>query len=123
MGPSFFQSPFFQYRFLVFLFAFLALWLALQFNTALNFDHAWLLTAAQRLLAGGTMAQDFYETNPPLSVLLYVPIALLGKLIPFYFAPYVFCLICLCLSTFAVYKILQRWDFIGGPQRNAIIGA
>ncbi len=109
--------------FLVVLFTTLALWLALQFNAALNFDHAWLVTTAQRFLAGGAMAHDFYETNPPLSVLLYVPIVLLGKIIPLQYAPYAFCFICLCLSALAVHKILQRWSFIGGQQRTAIVGA
>ncbi|HEY0900818.1 MAG TPA: hypothetical protein VGD95_01720 [Micavibrio sp.] len=49
-------------------------WLALQWrDNAANHDIFWLFTGFQRLGAGHTMAQSFYETNPPLSVYIYAP--------------------------------------------------
>lgn len=40
---------------------------------AANHDVFWLFTGFQRLTAGETMLQSFYETNPPLSVFIYAP--------------------------------------------------
>ncbi len=33
----------------------------------------WLLQCLDRFIAGGTYTNDFYETNPPLSFLMYIP--------------------------------------------------
>lgn len=44
-----------------------------QFQTALNTNHAWLLIVAERFLNGGQYGSEFFEPNPPMSVLLYVP--------------------------------------------------
>ncbi len=46
----------------------------------LNSDVSWLIHAAQQLLHGGTYSNNFYETNPPLILYLYIPIIYLVKL-------------------------------------------
>lgn len=51
---------------------FIAAWL-LQGQLFLNWDASWLMHAAQRMLAGGTYQEDFFETNPPLIFYLYLP--------------------------------------------------
>ncbi|MCB1682736.1 MAG: hypothetical protein KDI65_12490, partial [Alphaproteobacteria bacterium] len=56
---------------------YIAFWSKLYLNFYLNTDFGWLFTCLQRYLAGGTYATDFYETNPPLSFLLYLPAYLL----------------------------------------------
>ncbi|HSW71231.1 MAG TPA: hypothetical protein VLH77_04555, partial [Gammaproteobacteria bacterium] len=45
----------------------------LQAQLFLNWDVNWLMLAAQRLLQGGNYAQNFFETNPPLILYLYMP--------------------------------------------------
>ena len=91
--------------------AVLSPWLWVQMSVALNTNHAWLLAAADRLLDGGRYSSDFYETNPPLSVLIYAPAALLARVpvIPDYYTPYLMALAGLALSATAVYALLRRW--------------
>lgn len=48
-------------------------WSNLYLNTYLNTDFGWLFTCLERYLSGGTYTQNFYETNPPLSFLIYLP--------------------------------------------------
>ncbi len=43
-------------------------------------DVAWLLVAADRLIAGGTYLEDFYEPNAPLAILIYCPGAYVARL-------------------------------------------
>ena len=44
-----------------------------------NTDIAWLLTVGEHILDGAVPYRDIIETNPPGSVLLYVPAALIGR--------------------------------------------
>lgn len=44
-------------------------------------DISWLILNAQALLDGKELYKDIIETNPPLSVLLYVPAVLAERLI------------------------------------------
>jgi hypothetical protein len=48
-----------------------ALWL--NFHTIANVDNGWLLYATQRYLNGEKPYVDFFETNPPLVLWLYMP--------------------------------------------------
>ena len=48
-----------------------------------NANVAWLLTVAERMLDGQQIYVDTIETNPPFSIWLYLPAALLGRLLPF----------------------------------------
>jgi hypothetical protein len=45
-----------------------------------NHDVSWLLIAAERFLNGGSYLTDFFEVNPPLSILIYAPAVLLNNL-------------------------------------------
>ena len=57
---------------------FLLPWLYIQSQTSINSDVAWLSVCAQRILEGQTLSQGCYDTNPPLSILLYTPFVLLN---------------------------------------------
>src|SRR5438094_233352 len=61
---------------------FLIILLAYFFQSRLLFsgDVGYLLHVANQLLAGGTYAHDFFETNPPMILYLYLPACLLCKL-------------------------------------------
>ncbi len=48
-------------------------WLYLYLQLKIDIDMGWLLQCLERFLAGGTYTKDFYETNPPLSFLIYLP--------------------------------------------------
>lgn len=45
----------------------------------INWDVSWGLQLAQRTLAGGTYFKDFFETNPPLVLYLYMPAVIFAK--------------------------------------------
>ena len=45
-----------------------------------NSDVAWLLTVGEKVLDGQRLYVDFIETNPPASVLVYLPAIALGRL-------------------------------------------
>lgn len=51
-----------------------------QCRLSLDCDVSWLLTAGDHLLDGQRLYVDILETNPPASVLLYLPALLLGRL-------------------------------------------
>lgn len=50
------------------------LWVNLAKNTFIDTDTGWLLQCLQRFLAGGNYSNNFFETNPPLSFLIYLPV-------------------------------------------------
>ncbi len=60
---------------LIFIFAYF-----LQLHLLLSGDVGYLLYVANQVLAGGTYAKDFLETNPPMIFYLYTPACLLTKL-------------------------------------------
>ena len=95
-----------------------AIWLGYEFQTSLNSDHAWLIEAAKRLLNGGTMSQNFYDPNPPLSVLLYIPSAYLEWFlkIPPAYAHYIFTTLCLIGFSILTYRILRSLPLLDFDQ-------
>lgn len=62
--------------------AILAAVFVLQVPLILNADLGWLLTVCEKMLAGGKLGVDVLELNPPLSVLMYMPAAYLGSILP-----------------------------------------
>lgn len=52
---------------------------AMQVPLVLNADLGWLLTVCEKMLAGARLGVDVIELNPPLSVLMYMPAAFLGR--------------------------------------------
>lgn len=56
-----------------------AMWARLYLNTMINIDVGWLLICVERFMAGGTYTNDFFETNPPLNFLIYLPAHLISS--------------------------------------------
>ena len=56
-----------------------AIALYIQSVVFMSGDISWLMEAARRLLRGGSYAHDFFETNPPLILFLYIPPVLFIK--------------------------------------------
>lgn len=53
-------------------------WFIVQTNVSIPGDMAWLSLAAEKFLAGERMTASFHDNNPPLSYLIYSPVALLA---------------------------------------------
>lgn len=60
---------------------FISAWI-LQNQFFLSWDIGWLVHATNRMIMGGNYTQNFFETNPPLILYLYLPPILLHKLLP-----------------------------------------
>lgn len=54
--------------------------LLIQIPIVLNADLAWLLTASEKILNGQKLGVDVFESNPPLSVYMYMPAAMLARM-------------------------------------------
>lgn len=53
--------------------------IAIQSHTIINWDVSYLMHASQKLTEGGTYTNDFFETNPPMILFLYIPPVILSK--------------------------------------------
>lgn len=70
-----------------FLALFMAPWLWVAAHLAVNSDVAWLIRATQHVAAGDRMVETFYDNNPPLCYLIYLPILWIAKVgIPIWYA-------------------------------------
>jgi len=59
----------------------IALAAAIRSASWLNCDVSWLITVCEKLLVGARPYVDFDEPNPPASFLIYMPAAVMGRLI------------------------------------------
>ena len=97
---------------------------AMKFLTyAMNVDIAFLTVSAERMLAGETMSEAYYDTNPPLSIIVQIPAVLLAKItgIPLYYATSLYVFILLGLSLIATNALLKKIDGLSTPQRVIIL--
>jgi hypothetical protein len=102
--------------------AVIAFGLYFQFQYSINADNAALLEFARRLLTGGASGIDFYDPNPPLSVLIYVPAVLLAQITGLA-AWHSLTLYVLALSILAAalsWAILRRFDFLEKGEASLI---
>lgn len=94
--------------------------LVFTFIHGINYDIAWLSIGAERLLRGGGMFADIYETNPPLSLLIMTPPALAHMIfyIPLQYGVMIYAATLLALSIIAVHTIIRQWPFMN--ERDAL---
>jgi hypothetical protein len=90
-----------------------------------NFDAAWLTTCGERLLGGQRLSEGCFETNPPLSVLIYLIPALLEKFagVPKSFGLPLYDFVLIGLSALAVNAILRAQNILTDPQRRVLLFA
>ena len=100
-------------------------WLFLQMQTSLDTNHAFLMIGMERLLDGGRFVSEYYDPNPPLSNLIYLPAIAMHRWlgIPSYYTPYIFGVICLALSALATWKLLRLWSELDYPRRAVILSS
>lgn len=106
-------------------FAALSPWLYVQSQAMLNGNVTWLLIAAERMLDGQTMSLSIYETNPPLSILLYAPHILFMKIasLPPEVGPLILTATMIFLSILASAVILRRYEYLNTLERHTILVA
>lgn len=56
-------------------------WLSVQYQKSINSDVAWLTICAKRMLAGIPLSQGCFDTNPPLSILIYAPFIFISDIL------------------------------------------
>lgn len=94
-----------------------------QSNYLVNGNISWLLMGAERLLMGQSMSQHVYESNPPMSLIIYFPHVLLGWLTkwPLPIASFYVTGLEIIISTLATHAIIKRFDFLKKEQHLAFI--
>lgn len=85
-------------------------WFKVHYNAVITADSLWLTEAASRFLHGEKMSESYYDANPPLSVLLYIPPALMAAtgLVAVYHAIFFYTLALLAFFSFLTYKLIRH---------------
>jgi hypothetical protein len=98
-------------------------WFVVQIQQSVNVDNAWLTIAAMRLLDGQKMSEAYYDSNPPLSILVQIIPAALTKFlkIPLPYAIFFYSLITIFLSTGAVWHIFKKTGWLESSLLNAFL--
>lgn len=88
----------------------LALYAFFLSQLAFDPDLAILTSFAERMLQGYRFTDMYYEANPPLSIILYIPAVWIGKLtgLPIYHATFVYTTLLLGVSCGLSYAFLRR---------------
>ncbi len=98
-------------------------WAVFQADYALREDITWLVEAGRRLINGGHYISDVFEVNPPLSIILYLPLAITTDIhhasLPYAFLAYILALTAIfaCLTN----AIIKRYDFLSAQQRAVFV--
>lgn len=100
-------------------------WLSTHMSLAINSDIAYLTLSARRLLDGMSMNEAYFDTTPPLSVIIQIPAAALTKFtgLPLYYATNFLALTLLALSLAAINALLSFYKELTPENRVAILGA
>ncbi|MBL4804030.1 MAG: hypothetical protein JKY71_04120 [Alphaproteobacteria bacterium] len=87
------------------------IWFVLLSQVRVNADVAWLTQAAEHLLNGQSMVEYYFETNPPMSILIYIPVALMKQLgLQTWDALNIYVAVLTALSALASAYYLRKWD-------------
>lgn len=104
-------------------FAILLPWLIVQSQAMLNGNVSWLLIAAERMVNGESALQSIYESNPPLSIIIYIPHILFSRLlyldIPT--AAMILSALFIIISLTATSKILKFFSCLNVNEQRALL--
>ncbi len=119
------KQSYFHYTAFALLMLSLLPWFSNYIAQVVNVDIAYLTLSAGRLLNGEMMSSAYYDTNPPLSIIVQIPPALLSKItpIPLYYSISIYIFTLLTLSTVATYFLLKKTPDISANQRWLMIAA
>ncbi len=97
----------------IILILFIGQWSTLYLDIHMDVDMGWLLQCLERFLSGGKYRSDFYETNPPLSFLIYLPAYPLYTFIGFdaKFSVFLIFMVYILFSNYILYGLLKAGGF------------
>jgi hypothetical protein len=102
----------------------LVLWAWVQIHTAAQADALFLLHAAGQILSGERMTESYFDSNPPMSFITYIPAALLRQ---FGFSPwnalYIYGFALTAISIFLCRAILNPMTDISKNTRDIVFWA
>ncbi len=94
-------------------------------NISIHPDTSWLTSCALRLYKGIPLTEGCYDTNPPLSILIYVPSVVLSDItsLEIYYSIYttIFTLIFVC--TVCTHILIRRMPFLSGEEQLLFMAA
>ncbi len=95
------------------------LWLTVPSQYFSFGNNSWLMIAADRLLSGQSLVDHIYETNPPLSIIIYIPHVISSWILntPPPVAGFYTTTIEIILSLLLSTCILKRFDFLSSNQK------
>jgi hypothetical protein len=83
-------------------------WLMIAGQVSINGDVAWLVHAAQHVVNGAAMTDQFYDTNPPLSFILYIPVLWIASFgVPLWYAADIYTL-CVAVTSLGLLAGILR---------------
>lgn len=82
----------------------------LQTKMLLTADVAYLIHVSSQVMDGGTYVSDFFETNPPMILYIYMPVVIALKKFPIsiWYALHSYIFLLASLSSFTCYLLLKR---------------
>lgn len=88
-------------------------WVLFQSQMRVSADAAWLIEAAMKVLDGQSMTDRYFDSNPPMSFLIYIPAAMLVKAgLPLWHALSVYTALLMSVSLMLCMAILRYWPGI-----------
>ena len=100
-------------------------WFVVRIQQAANSDILWLCEALHRYFSGCPLSDCAFETNPPLSLLIYT-LPVLGNDwlgLPLHYTVFLQTCAILLFSTWATYKILTAWGKLQATDVYIIVAA
>lgn len=100
-------------------------WAFMYLGMAIGVDVAYLSRSAEFFLDGKRMSEFYYDTNPPLSILIYVPNIMLGKFfgIPLYVATVLYTSLILLFSLISSFFLLKKYDDVRNDEILVLLSA
>lgn len=99
------------------------IWAAFLFTYSVNTDNAILTEFARRMWAGGQFGIDFVDTNPPFSIIAYIPVIWVSSLmsLPLYHAITLYGFLILGISLFFCWEILEKFTFLQNHNKTIFL--
>ncbi len=95
------------------------MWIIIHIQESMNQDLAYLTNSAMHLLSGEKMSDSYYEINPPLSVIVQTPSALITKYtnIPIYYAVFIQAIIITVFSFLLMFFIIKKLPWLNWQEK------
>lgn len=109
----------------LFLLGLLLPWLWIQLSLSINVDIAFLTQSAIYVLDGERMTDAYYDTNPPLSIMIYLIPAAITKYggIPLIYATLWYNIFLVVASAILLSAVLKPFNTLSPTQKSTLLGA